>query len=67
MDFLDSATKPFTIHHPIPKKKQITVIMIIVIAIVKLMITQVMIQIGKTNKFYQHKFKRNQIATNLIY
>lgn len=41
MDFLDPATKCFTMYHSIPKKKEKTIIMIIVIAIIEMIITQV--------------------------
>ena len=41
MDFLDPATKCFAMYHLIPKKKEKTIVMIIVIAIVEMIITQV--------------------------
>ena len=49
MDFLDPSTKCFAIYHPIPKKKEISIIMIIVITIVEMIKTQ-MIKTGKETK-----------------
>ena len=51
MDFLDPATKCFAIYHPIPKKKEISIIMIIVITIVEMIKTQMIkTQVKKQNQ-----------------
>ena len=60
MDFLDPATKCFAIYHPIPKKIEITIIMIIVITIVEMIITQLKKQITKPTRFTRTNSKETK-------